>query len=228
VLGDAVSRAWQEPLGQWGDDECLGVVDTLLAQGDHDRVFALLKDAPDTPLIHIGRAQARVAADRAWAAVADMERLHASEPDNPVVARYLAAFLLAAADQSRGMTRDGRLVVTNERQLAACETAGYRILDLDVPAELLAAGQHLVELAAEGRVWTWRNQRSTVVRLVAAMVAGMAAVVVGGVTENIVLVVAGIVVGAGLVAWLVLWNRRPAWRTTAEEAVIRRPGLADR
>ncbi|GAB3908463.1 hypothetical protein GCM10029964_108270 [Kibdelosporangium lantanae] len=126
------------------------------------------------------------------------------------------------------MTADGRLVVTNERQLAACETAGYRILDLDVPADLLAAGQHLVELAAQGRVWTWRNRRSTVVRLVVAMVVGMAAVVAGGITENIALVVGGIVVGAGLVAWLVLRNRRPAWRMAAAEAVVRRPGLADR
>lgn len=228
MLCDPVSRAWQEPLGQWGDDECLKAVDTLLAQGDHDGVTALLRDAPDTLLIHIGRAQARVAAGNAWAAVAEMERLHASEPDDPVVARYLAAFLLAAADQSRGMTGDGLLVVTNERQLAACETAGYRILDLDVPAELRAAGQHLVEMAAEGRVWTWRNRRATVVLLAAAMAAGMAAVVAGGVTENIALVVAGIVVGAGLAAWLLLRNRRPAWRMTAEKAVIRRPGLADR
>ncbi|GAB3908466.1 hypothetical protein GCM10029964_108280 [Kibdelosporangium lantanae] len=74
MLGDPVSHAWQEPLGQWGD----------------------------IPMIHIGRAQARVADGNAWAAVAEMERLHANEPDNPVVARYLAAFLLAAADQSRG------------------------------------------------------------------------------------------------------------------------------
>jgi hypothetical protein len=229
VPGDPISTAWQEPLAQWGDDHRLPAVDAMIAQGDHRGVVDLLRaDPTDDPVVHIGLARARVVAGNAWTAVAEMERLYANDPDNPVVARYLAACLLAAADQSRDVTRDGLLVVTNERQLAACESAGYRILDLDIPEDLTAAGQHLVDLATTGRVWTWRDRQLTVVRLVAAMGVGLAAVVVGGAAQSVPLVVFGIVMGAVLAAWLVLRDRRPAWWMKAEKAVVWRHGLADR
>jgi hypothetical protein len=228
VLGDPVSTAWQEPLARWSADERLPSVDAMIAQRNHEGVAQLLAEPSTDPVVHIGLAQARVAAGNAWRAVADLERLHANDPDNPVVARYLAAVLLAAADESRAMTSDGRLVVANERQLAAVETAGYRILDLDVPAELTAAGRHLVEKAEAGKVWRWRDRQVTLVQLFAALAAGLGVVVVGGVARNVPLVVVGILAGAALAAWLVLRNRRPVWRMTADKAVLWRPGLADR
>jgi hypothetical protein len=199
MVGDPVSTAWQDPLSGQAEPEIE---------------------------VHIGQSLAKVAAGNAWAAVAEMERLHASHPSDPVVRRYLAAFLLAAADQSRSMTAAGLLVVTSERQLAACESAGQRILDLDV-AEFADDARHLVELAADGRVWAWRDRQVSVVHLMTAAALGLAVVVLGGVAQSIPLVAGGIVLGAAGIVWVVLGGRRRAWRRSAKAGPLSRRGLPD-
>jgi hypothetical protein len=219
---------WQEPLAPWGDHESLAAADARAATGDWAGAAEILRQADPTDIgVQIGLMQTEVGAGHAWNAVAQLERLHVDRPDE-VVRRYLSAFLLAAADQSRGMTRDERLVVTAAAQVAACESVGTRLLALGLP-EYEPHARHLIELAAAGREWAWSDRPIATVHLLAVMVAGLAVAVVGGLAQSIPVVVAGVVLGAAVVAWIVLARRRQAWRTWADRfgPVLWRHGLAD-
>jgi tetratricopeptide (TPR) repeat protein len=211
----------------------VGMGDIFLARGgwraaeEHYRA-ALAGGGVGALLARLGLAQVKIGQGQAASAVADLELLVADRPDDPTLRYYLASAWYSAAEQCRARTRDGVLVITSEEQLRICEDAGKRILDLATGDDELERGaeQLLAEVAA-GRRWTWSPEGIAVSLAVLTVALGLITVVAGGLLDNVVLVLVGVVSGAALLFALVYRFRKQTWRRRAEEMAphIAKPGV---
>jgi len=248
LLAGRVAEAGEDFLAAAGArDNALdhvGIGDVAAARGDWSGASESYERAKaidgDDPIVRIGLAQARIARGDAWSAT---ERLGAIveegappdaqraglPPGHPVSRYYLAAALLAAADQVRGRTRDEVPVFTHARQLDLCAGLATRALALRVDAaEVNTQARRLLDEVAAGRRWTW-DSPSIPVYAVLSVLGGLGVVVAGGLLGSVALVIAGVAFGPGMICWLVITYRREAWRRTAERLapLIWRRGVAD-
>ena len=201
----------------------VGVGDVHLARGgwrtaEENYRVALLSGGVGALLAQLGLALVQIGRGNAAGAVADLELLVADRPHDPTLRYYLASAWYSAAEQCRSRTADDVLVITSEEQLRICEDAGRRILALETGDEELERGaeQLLAEVAA-GRRWTWAPEGIAVSLAVLTVALGMITVVAGGLLDNILLVLVGIVAGAALLFAIVYRFRRQTWRRRADE-----------
>ncbi|MBM7776513.1 tetratricopeptide (TPR) repeat protein [Actinokineospora baliensis] len=203
----------------------VGIGDVLLARGrwrtaaQHYQAAAALE--PDNVLAVLGLSQAMVAGRAAEGAAQELERRF-GDSANPVLRYYLASTWASVGDQVRSATDDEVLVITSEVQLHQCEHAAMRILELDVEDhELRRGAERLLAEVRSGRKWQWRPEGIAVSLAVLAVSLGITLVAVGGVIGSVLVVIAGIVAGSGLLYLIVVHFRRQAWQERAA-------GLADR
>lgn len=179
-------------------------------------------------LAKVGLAQVLIGEGRAASAIADLEHLVSDRPQDATLRYYLASAWYSVAEQSRARTEDEVLVITSEQQLEICEDAARRILELGVDDEELTRGaeQLLAEVSA-GRKWTWSPEGIAVSLAVLTVALGLITVVAGGLMDNLALVFAGVVFGAGLLFAIVYRFRRQNWRRRADEMAphIAKPGI---
>jgi tetratricopeptide (TPR) repeat protein len=179
-------------------------------------------------LAKVGLAQVQIGQERAAAAIADLEHLVADRPADPVLRYYLASAWYSVAEQCRARTDDDVLVITSYQQLQICEDAARRILDLKTGDDELTRGaeQLLAEVTA-GRRWIWAPEGIAVSLAVLTVALGLITVVAGGLMGNVLLVILGVVVGAGLLFAIVYRFRRQTWRRRADQLAqqIVKPGV---
>ncbi len=211
----------------------VGVGDVYLARGswrsaEENYRAALLSGGVGALLAQLGLAQVEIGRGNAASAVADLELLVADRPDDDTLRYYLASAWFSAAEQCRSRTADEVLVITSEAQLRVCEEAGRRILALESGDEELERGaeQLLAEVTA-GRRWTWSPEGIAVSLAVLTVALGLITVVAGGLLDNIVLVIVGVLAGAALLYAIVYHFRRQTWRRRADDMArhIVREGL---
>lgn len=179
-------------------------------------------------LAKLGLAQVQVGRGNATAAVAELELLVADRPEDPTLRYYLASAWYSVAEQCRARTAEDVLVIASEAQLRICEDAARRILELRTgDDELVRGGQQLLEEVSLGRRWTWAPEGIAVSLAVLTVALGMITVVAGGLLDNPLLVVVGIVVGSALLYAIVHRFRRQTWRRRADEMAphIVKPGV---
>ncbi|SDC51024.1 tetratricopeptide repeat protein [Actinokineospora iranica] len=198
----------------------VGIGDVLLARGRWRAAARHYRRAeeldPGNALAFLGLSQAKVAGSDAVAAAEDLERVYGGS-DDPVLRYYLASTWCSVADQARHRAGDETLVFTSEGQLALCEHAARRILELDVDdRELRRGAERLLAEVRSGRRWHWRPEGIAVSLAVLAVSFGLTLVAIGGVTGSVPLVIAGIVVGSALLYLIVVRFRRQSWRARAE------------
>lgn len=140
----------------------------------------------------------------------------------------LAEALHAEAVAARSMTREGTLEITSRRQLRICEDAAHRILALRIDdEELNRAAAALLDEVRAGRRWTWTNEAAAAALLVLAVTIGVGTAVIGGLGDNIALVVIGALVSSVMLGLTVLRYRRENWRMRTDKVapMIWKPGL---
>jgi hypothetical protein len=218
----------------------VGIGDVAAAKGDWHAAGLAFRRARaisgDHPLITIGLAQTMVAAGDPWSAVADLDRLdrslsldHDCHTLRQVVRYYLAAALLAAADNARSQLEGEPPVITSRRQLDVCAHIAHRVLELDAGcAELTEQARRLLDQVAEGSGWTW-DRRPAALYGALTVIIGLGTVISGGVLGSVAMVLAGVAIGPTLIFWTVLGYRRESWRRTAEAVAPRvwRRGIPD-
>ncbi|MGW5051932.1 tetratricopeptide repeat protein [Actinokineospora sp. NPDC004072] len=198
----------------------VGIGDVLLARGRWRAALRRYQRAarvdPQDPLPVLGRSQALVAAGSARVAAAELEERFAGT-DDPVLRYYLASTWCSVADQARTRTGDDVLVFTSGEQVRLCERAANRIIDLDVDdPELRRGALRLRAEVAAARRWRWEPEGIAVSLAVLAASLGLLLVAMGGLAGNVAVVVAGVLVGAVLLALIVLRFRRQNWRVVAD------------
>lgn len=224
---ETAARRRDHPLDQ------VGIGDVHLARGlwrkaDDHYQRALLAGGVPALLARLGITQVLIGEGRAVGAIADLEHLVADRPQDPTLRYYLASAWYSVAEQSRARTADETLVITSEQQLLICEQAAERILSLRVRDEELDRGaEQLLNEVAAGRRWTWAPEGIAVSLAVLTVAFGLITVVAGGLMGSPVLVITGVVLGAGLVFAIVFRFRRQTWRRRADEMAphITRPGV---
>jgi tetratricopeptide (TPR) repeat protein len=201
----------------------VGVGDVHLARGswqtaEENYRVALLSGGVGALLAQLGLAQVQVGRGNAAGAITDLELLVADRPYDATLRYYLASAWFSAAEQCRSRTADEVLVITSEAQLRLCDDAAHRILALDTGDEELERGatQLLTEIDA-GRRWTWSPEGIAVSLAVLTVALGLITVVAGGLLNNVVLVVVGVLVGSALLYAIVHHFRRQTWRRRADE-----------
>lgn len=231
---DAAFHGYTEAIGLRDDPlDQVGLGDVLLARGrwrlaDEHYRRALAHGGLAGLLARLGLTQVLIGEDRAAAAVADLENLVADRPTDPILRYYLASAWFSVAEQCRARTDDDTLVITSEQQLLICEQAAERILSLRVGDDELDRGaEQLLREVAIGRRWTWSPEGIAVSLAILTVALGLITVVAGGLTANPLLVVVGILAGAGLLFTIVFRFRRQTWRRRADEMApqITRPGV---
>lgn len=221
------ARLRDHPLDQ------VGIGDVHLARGrwaeaDEHYRRALTAGGVAGLLARLGITQVLVGEGRAAAAIADLEHLVADRPHDPTLRHYLASAWYSVAEQSRSRTADDTLVITSEQQLLICEQAAERILTLRTGDDELERGAaHLLDEVAMGRRWTWAPEGIAVSLAVLTVAFGLITVVAGGLMGSPLLVIAGVVVGAGLLFAIVWRFRRQTWRRRADRMApeITQPGV---
>ncbi|GAB3441687.1 hypothetical protein [Actinophytocola sediminis] len=211
----------------------IGLGDVLLARGrwreaDEHYRRALPAGGLAALLARLGSTQVLIGEGRAAAAVADLENLVADRPAEPTLRYYLASAWFSVAEQCRARTGDDTLVITSEQQLLICEQAAERILSLRVADDELDRGaEALLREVALGRRWTWSPEGIAVSLAILTVALGLITVVAGGLMANPILVLIGIVAGAGLLFAIVFRFRRQTWRRRASEMAphITKPGV---
>jgi tetratricopeptide (TPR) repeat protein len=208
-----------------------GLGDALMLLGDQDAAVACFQRAegdPD-PLVELGLSQALVLAGDAWQAIRLLERLLTDRPDDPAVRHHLAGALLSAADLARSVTRDEEFVITARRQLEMCSYVAQRVTVVAVDDTHREAARALAELTEDGQEWIWSRENAAIAYGALVVILGLAAVVLGGMTGNVLLVVAGAVLGAAAVFAIVVTHRRQAWQVRADRVapLVWRHGLTD-
>jgi tetratricopeptide (TPR) repeat protein len=210
----------------------VGIGDIYLARGRWQRAAECYRRALATDganlLARLGTSQVLVAEGKAASAIADLERLAAQRPGDPVVRYYLASTWCSVAEQCRSQTADDELVITSEHQLRICERAARRILALGIEDEELVRGARrlLAEVVASRR-WSWAPEGIAASLAVLVMSLGLTMVVAGGALNSVGLVVAGVLLPGGLLYLIVLRFRRQAWQQRAESMApsIAKPGV---
>jgi tetratricopeptide (TPR) repeat protein len=201
----------------------VGVGDVYLARGgwqtaEENYRAALSSGGVGALMAKLGLALVQIGKGNAAGAVADLELLVADRPHDPTLRYYLASAWFSAAEQCRSRTTEDVLVITSEAQLRICEDAAKRILALQTGDEELERGARQLEAeVAAGRKWTWAPEGIAVSLAVLTVALGLITVVAGGLMNNIVLVFAGVVVGAALLYAIVYRFRRQTWRRRADE-----------
>jgi tetratricopeptide (TPR) repeat protein len=211
----------------------VGAGDVYLARGnwrtaEENYHMALLAGGVGALLAKVGLSQVKIGQGNAAGAVADLELLVADRPGDPTLRYYLASAWYSAAEQCRSRTADDVLVITSEEQLRICEDAAQRILALRTnDNELERGAEHLLTEVAAGRRWTWSPEGIAVSLAVLTVALGLITVVAGGLLNNVVLVLVGVVVGAALLYGIVYRFRRQTWRRRADEMAphIVKPGV---
>ncbi|MPZ84582.1 MAG: hypothetical protein GEV28_31020 [Actinophytocola sp.] len=211
------TRLRDHPLDQ------VGIGDVHLARGRWDEADeryqrALAAGGAAALLARLGITQVLIGEGRAAGAIADLEHLVADRPHDPTLRYYLASAWYSVAEQSRSRTADDTLVITSEQQLLICEQAAERILTLKTGDDELDRGaEHLLNEVAMGRRWTWAPEGIAVSLAVLTVAFGLITVVAGGLMGSALVVIAGVVVGAGLLFAIVWRFRRQTWRRRADE-----------
>jgi tetratricopeptide (TPR) repeat protein len=201
----------------------VGVGDVFLARGgwrsaEENYRAALPSGGVGALLAKLGLALVQVGKGNAAGAVVDLELLVADRPNDPTLRYYLASAWYSAAEQCRARTAEDVLIITSEEQLRVCEDAGRRILDLKTGDEELERGaEHLLAEAAAGRRWTWSPEGIAVSLAVLTVALGLITVVAGGLLNNVVLVVVGVLVGSALLYGIVYRFRKQNWRRRADD-----------
>lgn len=200
----------------------VGLGDVHLARGrwelaERNYGAALVAGGLAALLAKVGLAQVQIGREHAAAAIADLEHLVADRPSDPVLRYYLASAWYSVAEQCRARTGDDVLVITSHQQLQICEDAATRILALKTGDDELTRGaeQLLAEVTA-GRRWIWAPEGIAVSLAVLTVALGLITVVAGGLMSNVLLVVLGVLVGAGLLFAIVHRFRRQTWRRRAD------------
>jgi tetratricopeptide (TPR) repeat protein len=201
----------------------VGVGDVYLARGgwrsaEENYRAALPSGGLGALMAQLGLAQVKVGQGQAASAVGDLELLVADRPQDKTLRYYLASAWYSAADQCRSRTADDVLVITSEAQLRICEDAGRRIRALETgDTELERGADQLLSEVAAGKRWTWSPEGIAVSLAVLIVALGLITVVAGGLLDNVVLVLAGVVMGAALLYAVVFRFRRQTWRRRADE-----------
>ncbi|SDH48042.1 Tetratricopeptide repeat-containing protein [Actinokineospora alba] len=207
----------------------IGIGDVFLARGRWRAAAAHYRRAaerdPGNVLAVLGMSQARVASGDARGAAADLEARFGGSTD-PVLRYYLASTWCSVSEQVRSRTADDALVITSEHQLEVCEAAARRIIDLDVrDAELRRGAELLLDEVTAGRRWRWQPEGIAVSLAVLAVSLGLILVAVGGLAGNVSLVIAGVLLGGGLLYLIVVRFRRQTWQSRADalaESIVQR------
>jgi len=193
----------------------------------HEQVARLLVDTFDAPAsTYYSHAVGHRLEQRRWPPehfvdhfdeAADWAERHAPT-EHPLLRYYLASAWYSVAEQCRARTGDDVLVITSHQQLQICEDAATRILALRTGDDELTRGaeQLLAEVTA-GRRWTWAPEGIAVSLAVLTVALGLITVVAGGLMSNVLLVVIGVVIGAGLLFAIVHRFRRQTWRRRADQ-----------
>jgi len=213
--------------------DSVGIGDVHLARGawaaaDEHYRKALDSGGLGALMAKLGMAQVLIGRGMAAAAVADLELLVADRPDDEVLRHYLASAWFSAAEQCRAHTDDAELVIATEDQLDVCGRAAERILNLDIDDDELRRGARaLRDEVAAGRRWTWRPEGIAVSLAVLTVAFGLVVVVVGGLLDSAMVMLAGVVVGGAVLFVVVHQFRRQAWRRRATELAprISHPGI---
>jgi hypothetical protein len=149
-------------------------------------------------------------------------------PDDAADRRQLASRLRADAVSAMSVTRDQEIEITSARQLQIWEEAATRILALDADdAELNAEATAMLEQARTARRWSWINQLAATLLAALAVAIGVGSAILGGLTSNLTIGIAGTIVGSALLATVVLMYRRENWRIRADRIapLIWKPGV---
>ncbi|CRK59150.1 hypothetical protein [Alloactinosynnema sp. L-07] len=199
----------------------VGIGDVLLARGRwraaSRRYAAADARDPGNVLAYLGMSQVRVASGDAAGAAADLEQRFGSSGD-PVLRYYLASTWCSVSEQVRSRTVNEALVITSERQLDVCESAAKRILELNVAdTELRRGAELLLDEVVAGRRWQWQPEGIAVSLAVLAVSLGLILVAVGGLADNVLLVIMGVLLGSALLYLIVVKFRRQNWRTRADK-----------
>jgi tetratricopeptide (TPR) repeat protein len=201
----------------------VGVGDVHLARGgwrdaEENYRAALSSGGLAALMAKVGLAQVQIGQGNAAGAIADLELLVADRPQDPTLRYYLASAWFSAADQCRSRTADDVLVITSDAQLRICADAGRRIRALRTgDTELERGADQLLAEVEAGQRWTWSPEGIAVSLAVLIIALGLITVVAGGLLDNVVLVVAGVLMGAALLYGVVHRFRRQTWRRRADE-----------
>ncbi|HEX6343581.1 hypothetical protein [Umezawaea sp.] len=156
-----------------------------------------------------------------WAEVARAEA-------EPVDQDRLAAALLAVADVSRSVTRDGDPEIANGAQFVECAKVSDRLAELSPSdRDVVRRSRELVDQVERGREFRWDEPVRTAALCAAGVGVAVGGAVLGGVNESVPLVVVTAVLGNLLLFATVLTARRPLWRVRAElmAPMIREHGI---
>lgn len=199
----------------------VGMGDVLLARGRWGAAARHYRAAadrdPHNVMAVLGMSQARVASGDAQGAAEELEARFGDSTD-PVLRYYLASTWCSVSEQVRSRTVDEALVITSEHQLDVCEAAARRIIALDVPdAELRRGAELLLDEVIAGRRWRWQPEGIAVSLAVLAVSLGLILVAVGGLAGNVSLVIAGVLMGGGLLYLIVIRFRKQTWQSRADE-----------
>jgi hypothetical protein len=196
-------------------DDLVGQGDALLLLGRETEAVTYFHRAVEResgPITECGLSQALILQGLAEEAVRRLRLLHV---DDPVVRHHLAAALLATADQVRSVTRDDELVITSRKQIDTCAGIADEVARIAVDETHLAAAHRLQSELAAGQRWEWTSETAVIGLSLLVVVIGAAIVTIGGVTGQVVLVVAGAVLGAAALYGIVIAHRRRAWQLQA-------------
>ena len=217
-----------------GESQPTAIGDARTALGDLPGALAAYQRAvalDDTdPVAVIGAAVAAIRDHRAAKAVHDLRSLRTVDPDNPVLAHYLALALVCRATEARALSRDEDSVITSPAQLNECERICLELTDIPVAdPDLDRAVDALTDQVLHGGTWAWRQYGGNGGLVAALLVLSLACVMVGGAVGDLWLVIGAALVGAGSVFLYVVTHRRPAWELRAQDLanMITNPGHAD-
>ncbi|GAA0599589.1 hypothetical protein GCM10010174_13990 [Kutzneria viridogrisea] len=216
-LGQA-EDLFREAVRQRGDgNDYVALGDVFVARRDWsgaaDQFERALLVAPLSVLAILGLAMVRAATGAADTAIAELEVLARTRPGDPVVGYYLALALIARTVEVRTEGRGGQLVISTQYQLDTCDWLAGRVLASGTEdAQLIAAAKALQAEVRQGRELVWSEQRPTLVLAGLVLLLGVVPVLLGGLLASVPLLVAGLVLGTGLVFWLFYRYRQPAWQ----------------
>jgi hypothetical protein len=215
LLDGRLDDAWRGFAAGEGARARVGVGDVLLARGDLAGAAGAYQQAiglaPDDPLPWLGLQHAKMLAGEARLAATELEHLVAGRPDDAAGRYYLAYAWYLAVAQGCGRAEDGEVAIRDAAQAELVRHAATRILRLGAgdPAMEAAAARWHADVAAAER-WRWNRTGAALVGALPAA-AGLALVVLGGLTDRLVLVVAAAAAGAVAILATTLAYRRQAW-----------------
>ncbi|GAA1720410.1 hypothetical protein GCM10009745_81900 [Kribbella yunnanensis] len=162
---------------------------------------------------------------------AAVERLHQellAQPDNNELRFQLAWAIRRMTEASLAVTIYEVRLIASEQQRAMCREAAERILELAPwDDELRTFANGLAAEVESGGQWVWQSRPTAITLAICAIVVGLALVVTGGLTGDVVLVIVAALLSSAALAGIVLAFRRQTWQIAARAAapVIQYTGI---